>query len=330
MDCSGTLTVVAGGRKEAPEVSFGEEFSCAETGCSVTRKTAPVSNFLTSAVVEIRETDFDSASEYVDIYVDGSFAVKCEPQQQDSESWFTCPQVPPATVAGAQKEISVVASPSVDDVGDGYGVISARLGFNYRCASDYGSVHGDPVCCGQPGTVGDPTHICPQDFPVCVGYQWNVQWGTCVKAGTTECGTQQQELCENFPCVDLREGPGHHHIMSYVSPGVANVKYYNSNFERSPPNAWTCTSSTAAADSLVGVWTCPGFYWGSVTITADYADDFTDARSNDHIDVCKKDTATTGAGRRQLTGESQKVSPTAGQRQIKGVSQRLRKMMKWL
>merc|ERR1711953_211987 len=77
-------------------------------------------------------------------------------------------------------------------------------------------------------------------------------------------------------------------MMSYVSRGVATVKYYDSKFAPGG-QPWTCTCSTAAENSLVGVWSCPGFYSGTVTITADYADDFTDIRTNDAVLFCKED-----------------------------------------
>jgi len=103
-----------------------------------------------------------------------------------------------------------------------------------------------------------------------------------------ECGTQQLARCDGFPCVDLLEGTGHHHMMSYVSRGVATVAYYDSNFVPGG-QPWTCTCSTATENSLVGVWSCPGFYSGTVTITADYADDFTDLKTNDAVLFCKED-----------------------------------------
>lgn len=125
-------------------------------------------------------------------------------------------------------------------------------------------------------------------------------WFKAVPVRENDCGDEQLEKCSGFPCVDLREGPSHHHIMSYVSMGVATIRYYGWDFEPTDLS-WTCTCSSCAANSLVGDWTCPGFYTdstsGLVTITPDYADDFTDARNNDAVDFCKEPTR-----RRQLTG----------------------------
>jgi len=123
-----------------------------------------------------------------------------------------------------------------------------------------------------------------------------------------ECGTQQLERCDGFPCVDLLEGVGHHHIMSYVSQGVANVAYFDSTFV--PGSTWTCTSSTASANSLVGVWSCPGFYSGTVTISAGYGDGFTDLRSNDSVLFCKEES---GVGNINLNGDqSSGFTPNLG------------------
>merc|ERR1711953_828288 len=83
------------------------------------------------------------------------------------------------------------------------------------------------------------------------------------------------------------EGTGHHHMMSYVSKGVATIAYYDSKFVHDL-RKWTCTCSTAVENSLVGIWSCPGFFYSEkVTITADYEDNFTENRSNDAVLFCK-------------------------------------------
>lgn len=62
-----------------------------------------------------------------------------------------------------------------------------------NCAAPYGAVVGDPVCCGQTGTLGAPASACPADYPTCIGFIQDVQYGTC-HAGTetftdcTQCG----------------------------------------------------------------------------------------------------------------------------------------------
>ena len=72
--------------------------------------------------------------------------------------------------------------------------------------------------------------------------------------------------------------------MSYVEAGKSSVKYYGKGWE--PGKAYSCTCSDCETDSLVGTWSCPSFYEGSVTISNNFGDDFTTARDNDHIDVC--------------------------------------------
>jgi len=47
------------------------------------------------------------------------------------------------------------------------------------CAGDFGTPKGDPVCCGQPGTLDDPTYTCPSYAPTCQGYVKDSHWGTC-------------------------------------------------------------------------------------------------------------------------------------------------------
>merc|ERR1719456_106974 len=47
------------------------------------------------------------------------------------------------------------------------------------CAASYGAAVGDPSCCGQPGPISDASHVCGADAPICTGYVYNQQWGTC-------------------------------------------------------------------------------------------------------------------------------------------------------
>ena len=102
---------------------------------------------------------------------------------------------------------------------------------------------------------------------------------------TNEC--ENVNLCASFPCLDLREGDNHHHIMSYVEAGKSLVKYYDKDWK--PGKEFSCTCSEYKPDSFVGIWSCPSFYGGSVTISNDFGDDFTSIRENDHIDVCVND-----------------------------------------
>lgn len=47
------------------------------------------------------------------------------------------------------------------------------------CAGDFGTAKGAAVCCGQPGTLDDPTYVCPSYAPVCKGYVKDQSWGAC-------------------------------------------------------------------------------------------------------------------------------------------------------
>jgi hypothetical protein len=97
--------------------------------------------------------------------------------------------------------------------------------------------------------------------------------------GGLTCTGTVLSACASFPCVDLRQDSNHHHIMYLNSDGTATISYLGSG------STWTATCSGACA-GLVGTWSTPSFYSGSITISVDYADDFTSATANDHIDVC--------------------------------------------
>jgi len=102
-----------------------------------------------------------------------------------------------------------------------------------------------------------------------------------------ECDMNQLDACTSFPCIDLREGSDHHHMMSLTATGRAIVRYYNRDWRATPDRSWDCTCQDCYAQSLVGTWDCGTFYQGStITISSDYADNFTPERLNDHIDVC--------------------------------------------
>lgn len=71
-----------------------------------------------------------------------------------------------------------------------------------QCASDYGSATVDPVCCGQPGTTDDTDVVCPQDFPYCIGYDFDVAFGQCSngKPWTDQGFLYQYALNDPFVC----------------------------------------------------------------------------------------------------------------------------------
>ena len=53
---------------------------------------------------------------------------------------------------------------------------SVRLYFD--CSGNNGDKVGDDNCCGAPGKIGRPGHICPKTAPICTGYESGT-WGTC-------------------------------------------------------------------------------------------------------------------------------------------------------
>jgi len=127
-NCFGTQPVV-GGRKvdvmyqyptpESPLVNLGEEFTCSKNTCTV-EFNANGSAF----AVDILMTDFDDPSKYVEIIVDGTVVNhKCDPQQGNSEEWYSCDAF--FLMEGAHV-LTIIASPDVQDTGLGY-VISARI-----------------------------------------------------------------------------------------------------------------------------------------------------------------------------------------------------------
>ena len=101
-----------------------------------------------------------------------------------------------------------------------------------------------------------------------------------------ECVPQARAKCQHFPCIDLREGDSHHHIMWRNPDGTATVDGEANNWRDS--RVWHCTCwSGKRCLGLVGTWNCPGFYNRKIAITPSYGADFTSVRTNDYIEVCK-------------------------------------------
>jgi hypothetical protein len=97
------------------------------------------------------------------------------------------------------------------------------------------------------------------------------------------CTATALSKCATFPCVDLREDTMHHHVMYLNSDGTAHIIGGANSWNDA--RTWTGTCSGTCV-GLVGTWSIPGFYADTITISADYSDDFTGVRSNDHMDVC--------------------------------------------
>jgi len=115
----------------------------------------------------------------------------------------------------------------------------------------------------------------------------------CKPITNDECGLHQHSVCTSYPCIDLREGSDHHHIMvlDHSDKTKAKITYFNQNWQAG--STWDC-SRLSTDYSLIGDWSCGNFYVnGAITISSDYADDFTNQRTNDHIDFCKADGALT-------------------------------------
>lgn len=106
------------------------------------------------------------------------------------------------------------------------------------------------------------------------------------QAFTSECTDIITAHCGGKPCVDLREDTSHHHVMILQSAGTAQVWYCSGTCDAlsASHGPWTCTSTNSV--DLVGTWSCSGLYDGTITVSSDYGDDFTAARTNEHMDRC--------------------------------------------
>lgn len=144
---------------------------------------------------------------------------------------------------------------------------------------------------------GDHNH---EDMTVCTLYNSNTPTGTwhgsagfvqvfCVRenaGSTSECADDVVEKCQgNTPCIDLREAANHHHLMWLNPDGTAHVDGEAGGIGAGDSRTWTCEREGDGV-GLVGTWNCPGFYSNIITITSDFADDFTPDRDNVFIHVC--------------------------------------------
>ena len=72
---------------------------------------------------------------------------------------------------------------------------------NQNCAGDFGKNLNDPVCCGQPGTIGSSDHICPKKYPICKGFIQGRQWGSCSNASVKKVVVKKHPSCAKQPDV---------------------------------------------------------------------------------------------------------------------------------
>jgi len=75
------------------------------------------------------------------------------------------------------------------------------------CAGSYGAKVGDPVCCGQPGTIAEAGRICGAGAPTCEGFIHLEQWGKCTVdsdafkfVDTTDTGTVATTTAPHAGC----------------------------------------------------------------------------------------------------------------------------------
>merc|ERR1719367_760196 len=122
-------------------------------------------------------------------------------------------------------------------------------------------------------------------------------------SGINECDTNQMAACGGrYPCIDLQESTLHHHMMILDDVGQATITYYNRQWKHSPPNVWTCVCNACTERTLVGQWTCPGFYTGSISISSDFGSDFTTQTSNTNLDICAEPTRWCVVNGQQIKG----------------------------
>jgi hypothetical protein len=114
--------------------------------------------------------------------------------------------------------------------------------------------------------------------------------GSCAPTTTTATTTRRilTELPQPSPnvplshvCVDLRQDNIHHHVMYLLNnDGTANIIGGANSWNDARTWKGACSGTCAG---LVGTWSTPNFYSGTITISADYSGDFTAASNNDHM-----------------------------------------------
>ena len=83
-----------------------------------------------------------------------------------------------------------------------------------------------------------------------------------------DCEARALFICAGrVPCVDLVQSNQPHHHLMWLTPEGAFVdgEAYDFNDDRT----WSCTC-IGLCDGLVGTWSCPGFYSGTIPISSTY------------------------------------------------------------
>ena len=88
-------------------------------------------------------------------------------------------------------------------------------------------------------------------------------------AQSSGCSSAVTAKCQGTPCIDLREGTLHHHIM-FLTPEGATIDGEAGGIGKGDNRMWKCKCTSC--QGLVGTWYCPGFYQNIVTISQNYCE----------------------------------------------------------
>lgn len=134
------------------------------------------------------------------------------------------------------------------------------------------------------------------DWSVCAMARWDDysaklcrEWQEDGIPTEKQCDPRSLAKCQGSgPCLDLYESNGEHHLIMFLNDnGTVTVDGEASNYN--DDRVWTGTCASHC-DGIVGTWSIPGFYDGTIVVSADYGNDYTAIRNAGHgeqVRVCR-------------------------------------------
>lgn len=111
-----------------------------------------------------------------------------------------------ATMDSFGPEMEFFQNIATNTCGDGWNHCRGSQNVQQKCAAHSGTRVGEPVCCGQHGTLSSLQYVCPVEAPYCINYVYGTRWGSCRQSAAQE-STVVDGVDPDFVDIAIPDGP---------------------------------------------------------------------------------------------------------------------------